>query len=197
MNVLLDLGFHQGGFLRTARKRWGVDESWLVHAFEPNPACHRFFPRDAPANWHFHPHAIWVSDGVVPFRQENWAVSGSGSPVVDPANRNDGWGSTCVSDSFHAGLGEPFEVLCVDFSKFLDRLGKLPDLERCICKMDIEGAEFPVIEKLLKDETIGTITELHVEWHARLLPDTHATAETVQRLSALIRRADVRLIRHQ
>ena len=33
------------------------------------------------------------------------------------------------------------------------------------CKMDIEGAEFSVLRKMIKDESIKKIKKIWIEWH--------------------------------
>ncbi len=46
-----------------------------------------------------------------------------------------------------------------------------------ICKMDIEGAEYEILEELIKSGAIRLINYLYVEWHARLLPPEYEERE--------------------
>ncbi len=105
-------------------------------------------------------------------RQENWEESGSGSPVRKRDNKHDGWASTVIAENKHPALSRSCVVPAFDFARFL-RL--FPD--RVIhVKMDIEGAEFPVLRHLLKDGSIALIDHLYVEFHERLLSGESATS---------------------
>lgn len=90
--------------------------------------------------------AVWVSDGEVTFqiggRHDAASIEGTG------------------------GHGDPklIKVPSIDFSKFVS---ELPQVD--ICSMDIEGAEFKVLEKMLEDKTIDKIKLLDIEFHHRLM----------------------------
>ncbi len=57
--------------------------------------------------------------------------------------------------------GNIYKVKCFDFSEFIKNLN-----DEVIIRMDIEGAEYPVLEKMIKDKTIQRINFIEVEWHA-------------------------------
>lgn len=59
------------------------------------------------------------------------------------------------------GGGE--QVNCFDFSKWIRALKKPGDT--LIVKMDIEGDEIPVIERMIKDGTDELLDLLLIEWH--------------------------------
>ena len=56
-------------------------------------------------------------------------------------------------------------VEALDFSIFLKN--NYNKYSKIIVKMDIEGAEFQVIEHLIKNDTLKLITELYIETHGR------------------------------
>lgn len=62
---------------------------------------------------------------------------------------------------------KPVEVEAIDFSYWLKSNFKKDDY--IICKMNIEGAEYPVLEKMIKDDTISYINKLFISWHWRKL----------------------------
>lgn len=62
------------------------------------------------------------------------------------------------------GDGPVIKVKSIDFSKFVS---ELPESE-IHCSMDIEGSEFPVLEKMLADDSIKRISDLTLELHDRL-----------------------------
>lgn len=56
----------------------------------------------------------------------------------------------------------PTSVQCIDFSNFIKTLG---DDKKIIVKLDIEGAEYEVIQSLIDSGAINLISELYVEFH--------------------------------
>ena len=82
-------------------------------------------------------------------------------------------------------------VPCFDFSQWLAKLDRPKD-DEIIVKMDIEGAEYEVLPKMLEDGTISLVQELIIEWH-----DWKVGVEKVEtkRLTALIKQAGVRILR--
>lgn len=70
------------------------------------------------------------------------------------------------------------DVDCIDFSSWLGRTFAGSD-ERVVVKMDIEGAEYPVLAKMVEDGTDAIVSELLVEWH-----QGHAAEGEAERLVA-------------
>ena len=66
------------------------------------------------------------------------------------------------------------KVKCIDFSEFIKK-NIYPD-SKVICKMDIEGAEYEVLGKLIDDNTIDVIDRLYIEWHNHLLVEDYDTS---------------------
>ena len=62
----------------------------------------------------------------------------------------------------------PVPVPAVDFSAWLRRTVSPGD--RVVVKMDIEGAEYPVLAKLVDEGTINLISVLYIEWHYDRFP---------------------------
>jgi len=55
------------------------------------------------------------------------------------------------------------KVECIDFSEWIKKHCKPTD--HIVCKLNIEGAEYRVLNKMIGDGTIEWINELHVAWH--------------------------------
>ena len=112
-----------------------------VYAFEPNPEIE--VPDFVQRK------AVWIKNGKVDFqiggREDSASILGT------------------------SGHDEPriIKIACIDFSKFV---ADLPD-DFIICSMDIEGAEFAVLDKMLKENTIDKINILDIEFHHRLMVD--------------------------
>ena len=62
---------------------------------------------------------------------------------------------------------KPVEVDSIDFSKWI--LDNFQKDDFIICKMNIEGAEYNVLEKMLIDGSIDYIDKLYMSWHWRKL----------------------------
>jgi len=62
--------------------------------------------------------------------------------------------------------GEIREVDCIDLSSLVNSLGKV------VIRMDIEGEEYAVLDKLIKTGAIKNVDYLEVEWHAHKFIDS-------------------------
>ena len=99
--------------------------------------------------------AAWIEDGEIEFARVR-GLRGWDSTVMRAKNAKGEW----------TGAGEIVRVPCFDFSAWLRTLPEPP-----VVKLDIEGAEFPVLEKLVADRTDAHVAKLLVEWHDDKMPD--------------------------
>ena len=190
-NIFIDCGTHYGEGLRQVAQRLGIDASWEVHCFEPNPECSWYFAKERileGPSVHFHATAVWICDGTVGLRQENHALSQTESPVFG-GSPIDGWGSTIMADSVHPALQEPIGVPCVDLSRFIRENTREGD--RVVVKLDVEGAEYAILRKMIEERSLDLVQEMYVEFHSRFLPSE--SAESTERLKDEIRQAFPRL----
>jgi FkbM family methyltransferase len=181
--IFLDCGTHLGQALRHFQRQGVIDRSWEIHAFEANPACH-LAERVNRLDLHVTPHecAVWITDGVVAFYQENHQRSNSGSPT-DGRSTIDGWGSSVAAVAAqHPGYEPEMMVPCIDFSRFIR---ELPDTAEIVCKLNVEGSEFPVLRRMLSERTIDRISKLYVEFHQWMIPSE--TDQSVHELVSLIK----------
>lgn len=181
--IFIDCGFHYGEGLQHFINHLNIRGEWIVVVFEPNPACNVHtrvkIEEGDEAKLFIFQMAVWVRGGLVNFRQENHAISQSGSPS-DGSSMIDGWASQVAELNGHwPGLAPPILVPCIDFSNFLSLF--LPEDEIYV-KMDIEGSEFPVLRKLLENDQVKFIKKLWVEFHERFIP-----GETIQTTGELIK----------
>lgn len=65
-------------------------------------------------------------------------------------------------------------VETIDFPEFVKQFS--PD-SYIILKMDIEGSEFAILEKMIADHSINYIKELYIEFHAFNFPPEYAERE--------------------
>ena len=114
--------------------------------------------------------AVWIEDAVIVF--------GTG--------RND-FRSTIVNENLHFEQdddGVRYEVEAIDFSKWLSENIK-PD-DYVVMKMDIEGAEYDVLERMIRDETYKLIDKYYVEFHEWCFADTKTYESRKKRIMRTI-----------
>ena len=79
-----------------------------------------------------------------------------------------GFGSSIIKEKKDRCMGQldrknPDIVECVAFSKWIK--DNCNESDNIILKMDIEGSEYDIIEKMIKEGTIKYINKLFIEWH--------------------------------
>ena len=190
-NIFLDCGSHHLEGLSNFLENGIIDSSYEIHCFEANPECfleERIKLKFQHLNITAHNKAVWIKDGYILFNQENHQQSNTGSPT-DGRSKIDGWGSSIDEvKMIHPGYSEPIDIESIDFSKFVS---ELPNDSKIICKIDIEGSEFKVLEKMLEDKSIDKISELYVEFHERFMPQI--TQEYKSNLISRIKERDIKL----
>lgn len=141
--IYIDCGFWQGRALEIYKEKGLVDKNTKIYIFEPNPTL------DVKSNISkiglpltFSNQAVWIDDKGVDF-------------LV--AGRPDA--ARIVSSE------ESIRVPSMDFPKFVSELPNEP----IICNMDIEGAEFTILPKMIEDDSIKKISILEIEFHHRLV----------------------------
>lgn len=84
-------------------------------------------------------------------------------------------GTTTVDNKIQmdASYAKPKVSPCIDFSQWLENEFAPGDF--LFVKMDIEGAEYDVIEHLMKTKMIDMIDVLAVEWHSEKFPEPQAS----------------------
>jgi FkbM family methyltransferase len=148
----IDCGAHCGESILRARREFGNDIN--IISFEPIPyfakELQKIYENDSKVV--IYNKAIWTEDCIKKFNISKNHTDGS-SLLEYPDQELD------------------IEVECINFSKWLEE--KFSFLDYLIVKLDIEGAEYAVLNKLIEDKSINLINELHGEFHEnRILDDT-------------------------
>lgn len=157
--IFLDCGQFDG----VAIRQYCVDDSWQIYSFEPEvqPDVNL---EDLPP-YELIEKAVWTEDGEVEFS-------------LDPRKQ-----ASHIVGIAGAEYENKITVPSIDFSKFV---ASLP-AATIVCSMDIEGSEFPVLRKMIKDGTASRIKVLDVEFHHRMMSteDDESARKLIQELSAL------------
>jgi len=137
-----------------------------VHAFDPTPSTVEWLAaRDMPQEFHFHPWAVTARDGLL---------------RLYPRIRKDGSRST-VMYSLVPGAASPDDAILVPAFCLESILAELGHRRLDVLKMDIEGAEYEVLDSLLQNAVQPV--QLLVEFHHRFADiGLGKTAEMIARL---------------
>jgi FkbM family methyltransferase len=113
--------------------------------------------------------AVWNRDGTISYTE----LEGERS-----------WDSTVVTDkTMHREweVGHIEQVACVDASRIVRELARAWPHQQIVLKIDAEGAEFTILDRLLETGDARLIDRALVEWHDHRLPGGYAVAR--QRLT--------------
>jgi len=149
MNVFIDLGAFHGLYITRYKKSNYYVSGTKIYAFECNPTIGRInYGSDVVCI----NKAAWIKDGTILF-------------YISRKNPEFVQGSSVYKDKLTGNLNleSPVNVPCIDFSKFLSDNFTVNDT--VIVKMNIEGAEYDVLEKCVADGTIKLIKEIFVSFH--------------------------------
>ena len=142
---------------------------WRVEAFEASPrmadALHQLELQYSNLRVHV-PVAVWISDGQhIPLgiddtteEQKGWLAG----------NLHGEWGSSV----FHNATDTVVSVPTLDLARFIRETVSCPHHDDVLyLKMNIEGAEFPIVKHLMADGTLCWINHLDIYWHSHLMPE--------------------------
>lgn len=152
MNLYVDLGCYDGDtveeFRNWRRIAFPDKEEWDIDAFDPNPAFKPEWDKKVDDRTMFTQAAAWTEDGFAQF-----AIDES-QPL----------GSTLMESKIKVwDSGKKIEVTTFDFSKYVKTMRDIYDF--IVVKMDIEGAEFPLLEKMVREGTVAMCDWLMIEFH--------------------------------
>lgn len=149
----IDCGGNKGQSIRKFKSQKKYKEkNYEIFSFEPNFDLIKDYAQKNP-NDKIMNYAVWVKNEKINFYLD----------------RHDGDGSSVLVEKIHPDghkendLNNPLVVDAIDFSEWI--LSNFKKEDYIILKMDIEGAEYAVLEKMIKDQSIKYIDELYIEWH--------------------------------
>lgn len=101
--------------------------------------------------------AAWIEEGTINLFQ---STAHEASTILSGKVEHSGWPQI--------DYGRGILVPSINFSSWLRRT--LIGYDEIIIKMDIEGAEYDVLEKMIAEKTIGRVNKLFCEWHIDRYP---------------------------
>jgi FkbM family methyltransferase len=143
----IDCGAHCGESILRARQQFGRDIA--IISFEAVPSLAeeliKLYENDPLVS--ICNAAVYVKDGDIELK-------------ICPAFTDGSSILSTLNDNYKA---KKIKIPCFDLSNWIKHAFSEGDY--VILKLDIEGAEYDVLEKLIKDNTISLIDELWGEWH--------------------------------
>lgn len=150
--IFVDCGSYHANFLEQV-VNWGQLHADLhnssVYSFEPNAKMYNYWKviKDRHIRHlkdiQFINKAVWVKDTTISYTETA-----------------DDIGGTVMGDK--TKFNNIIKVESIDFSNWIKQFN-----EPILIKMNIEGAEYPVLEKMIQDGTDKLVDILFVEFHAK------------------------------
>ena len=152
--IFIDCGYYKGGAFKLFARTNEYDADFVFYAFEPG--------------WQFCPEkiikaekqkivnnkvilsdkAVWIKDGTIDFYR-----SGRRGGKANSLYKN-----------LYATKEVVSPVQCIDFSKWI--IDNFSKDDYIVLKLDIEGAEFEVLNKMINDGSIQYIKIAYIEFHS-------------------------------
>ena len=169
--VFIDGGAHAGHFSDIA-----LYMKSLVYAFEPNYYLGYFLKDKYENNKNF----IFFQQALSDKNQKLMFYNANDSLISDGA-------SIVKTDSKELNQEEAYEVECIDLCAFIkELLNKHSKIS--VLKLDIEGAEFEILDKLLDEKLFKNIDYIFAETHERFFDNPkqkiNALKEKVEKAGA-------------
>lgn len=161
MNYYFDLGASDGKSIRQFLKGQMVPvpdcRDWQIIGYEPvlyNADCIKNLQAQYPTTYiRVHRAAAWVE-----------------SKTVDFALCKNLESCTLIKECNNYSKGHIEPVLAIDFEQVI--MG-LDANDTIIVKMDIEGAEYALLERLIETKAIKNLNRLFVEFHDWIMPEEY------------------------
>lgn len=163
IGIVIDLGANVGEF--TSLSAGFAQE---VHAFEPDPDTFETLNKNCSKlkNVHLYNYAAGAKEGDISF-------------FKDKINNEKSSLSSSIFSN-HSGISDNLEITVkqVDIIEFLDSL----DCDIDIIKIDVEGAECDILEKLIESKVLKRVKSIYVETHENALPELAIRTENIRNM---------------
>ena len=144
--IFIDGGGHEGESVRHFYNVFPDANEYEVHSFEANPDLWELVEKEKTI---LHKFAMWDNDGEMEFFNSRFHSEGGTLLLKKTTGKVD--------------YNHPIKVKTIDFSKWLQENFTKDDY--IVLKLDIEGAEYTVVDKMYKDGTLSWINEFWGELH--------------------------------
>lgn len=151
--LFIDCGGNKGQGLEQISNILRINDEWDIIVYEPNPHCCEFLKNKYNKNnISVINKAVHNSDGIIKFyipKGDDYSVSSTIHNDFHNSKENMIW------DNF-------IEIEKVDISKVIR---SFDDTHEIYLKLDVEGSEYDILEKMIEDNTILKVKKIFVEFH--------------------------------
>lgn len=140
-----------------------------VYAFEPNPECFEELAKKFKGNSKIHLFQKGVLDRASTMKLYKSIYHNDDTLFFSQS-------SSLYSSKNNIDSREYFEVECIDLIDFIKNLNQ----NIMILKIDVEGAEFQILEKLINEKVYEKIKYILVETHDETIPEIKKIASKVR-----------------
>lgn len=156
--IFLDCGAHKGESIDVFLRCFDKNNEFEIYSFEPNPQLKNYFKKYKKLdNFTFINKAVWIKDGFIDFYG------------LDEGPRRD-VGCTINKNKIDISHNEPIRVESLSLSNWIKSNFNVEDY--IILKLDIEGAEYDIINNMIKENTFDYINKFYVEFHVKWMKNT-------------------------
>lgn len=165
--VFLDFGANKLQGYEELKQEHKIDNSWEVHAYEPNPSLTEYLQVNCPNEVTFHNKAVWKANETLEFVTDIKRKEWQGSHIDQG------------SSSFFERVKVPAKIK-VEAVDVFDILNQYSKDDKIIVKMDIEASEFEVLPRMIDTGQMEKVNELYVEFHCRMFGDKRSEYRKLQ-----------------
>jgi FkbM family methyltransferase len=167
-SIAIDCGANMGKITLKMAQRGA-----RVYAFEPNPHAYKFLTQQVEGY-----------QNVTCFNKAVWIEEGKMNLYFHQEASDDGlfwsFGSSLLAGKRNVDENRYVEVEAVDLAAFIDAL----DAPVALLKIDVEGAECEILEKLIKTQAYQNIDLIVAETHGSKIPDQQEKTNRIKQLIA-------------
>lgn len=162
-NILVDCGGNLGQGFKELQKLFGINEKWDVVIFEPNTNC---LPK-LRHNLRAFNYIKIINKAVDTNNDTAKLYIPNDSEVSQGATIKEGILNKAVERDL-GGYGNNFNVECICLSEYISDIDEDYNI---YLKLDVEGAEYAILEHMINQNTLSRVSYLFVEFHNRFVDE--------------------------
>jgi FkbM family methyltransferase len=150
--VFIDIGSHSCSSLSQFINLLNIDNSWEIHAFEPNPLVNtKYYSENLEIEAKIHKKAVWTRTGKTILNMYGSDGTSHGTLLEETEYGRD--------------YGDYFSSEIVDCISIIDILRSIDSNKKVYLYVDAEYSEYYMLPKLLKEYNINNIEHIWIKWH--------------------------------
>ena len=149
MKILIDCGSNLGQGYEDLKQKLGINSDWKIFMFEPNHSCYKKL--------------------ILKYQNKNFKIF---NKAVHSSNEYSV--SSTVYNEFHnSKYNQVWDNYTeVESSDLIELIKSFEFSDDIFLKLDIEGSEYDLLEKLIENNILIKIKKLYVEFHNQYVSET-------------------------